>query len=84
MGSVIAGRTLVKRLEVYGVLQGAILDESALGDVVVVLGEAHDKAEVDLGVGVELAGAQLDDVAHALRGAVHTLNAVVGSRAERR
>lgn len=44
----------------------------------IVLGQAHNKAEVDLWVRVEFACAELDDVAHAFRGSMLALDAVVG------
>lgn len=78
MRSVIPGRTLIQLLKINRVLEGAVLDERALGDVLVILSKTHDEAEAELGVRVELAGAELDDVAHALRGAVLALDAVVG------
>lgn len=77
MGTIVARGALVERLEVDGVLEGAVLDQGTLGDVLVVAGEAHDEAEAGLGVGVELAGAELDDVAEALLGAVLALYTVV-------
>jgi hypothetical protein len=79
VSGVVAGGALVELVEVDGVLEGAVLDEGALGDVGVVLGQAHDEAEVDLGVGIQLAGAELNDVADALRGAVLAVDAAVGS-----
>lgn len=77
MGAVVAGCALVELANVNGVLESAVLDQGALGDVLVVLGQAHDEAQVDLGVRVELAGAQLNNVAHAFGWAVHALDAVV-------
>lgn len=77
VSAVVAGGALVELLDVDGVLQGAILDEGALGNLLVVLGQAHDEAEADLGVGVELARAELDDVAQALGRAVLALDAVL-------
>ena len=77
MCAVVPRSALVESLEVNSVLQRAVLNQGALWDVLVVLGQAHDEAEVDLGVGVELAGAELDDVAQAFLGAMLALDAVV-------
>lgn len=84
VSAVVAGGALVELLDVDGVLQGAILDEGALGNLLVVLGQAHDEAEADLGVGVELARAELDDVAQALGRAVLALDAVLAGEASDR
>lgn len=78
MRSIIPSRTLVQLLKINRVLEGAVLNKRALGDVLVILSKTHDEAEAELRVRVELAGAELDDVAHALRGAVLALDAVVG------
>lgn len=59
--------------------EGAVFDKAALGDVLVVFGQAHDEAQVDLGVGVELAGAKLDDIAHAFGWAVHALDSFISN-----
>lgn len=77
MSTIIASSTLVQALEVDGVFEGAVFDESALGDVLVILGETHDEAEVRLGIRVEFADAELDDVSHAFRGAMHTFYTIV-------
>ena len=84
VGAVVAGGALVEGVKVDGVLEGAVLDEAAVGDVLVVACEAHDEAEAGLGVRVELARAQLDDVAHALGGSVEAVDAVVGGGSMRR
>lgn len=76
--SVILDRALIQRLEVDGMLERAVLDQRAFGDVLEVLAQAHDEAEADLGIGVEFAGAELEDVAYALGGAVFAVDAVVG------
>src|SRR5687767_8713138 len=47
--------------------------------MMVVLREAHDEAKAGLGVGVELASAELKDVAEAFRRTVLAVYAVVGS-----
>lgn len=78
MRPIISGRALVQLLKINGMLERAVLHKRALGDVLVILSKAHHETEAELGIGVELAGAQLDDVAHALRGAVLALDAVVG------
>lgn len=77
VGAVVARGAFVEGLEVDGVLQGTILDEGALGDLLVVLGQAHYEAEVDLRLRVQLAGAELDDVAQALGRAMLALDAIV-------
>lgn len=61
--SVILDRAIIQLFEVHGMLERAVLDQRAFGDVHVVLAQAHDEAEVDLGIGVEFAGAELEDVA---------------------
>lgn len=77
VGSLIAGRAFVELIEVDGVLESAVFDERAIGDLRVVPGQAHDEAEMDLGVGIELAGAEFDDIADALGGAVFAFDAAV-------
>ena len=84
MCAVVARGALVESLEVNGMLQRAVLDQGTLGNVLVVLGQAHDEAEIDLGVRVELAGAELDDVAQTLLGPMLALDAVVGRGAAKR
>lgn len=77
VGSLIPGGAFVELVEVDSMLQSAVFDERAIGDLGVVLGQAHDEAEMDLGVGIELAGAEFDDVADALGGAVFAFDAAV-------
>lgn len=77
VSSVVTGSALVELVEVDGVLESAVFDERAIGDLGVVPGQAHDEAEMDLGVGIELAGAEFDDVADALGGAVFAFDAAV-------
>lgn len=76
--SVILDCALVQRLEVDGMLESAVLDQRAFWDVLVVLGQAHDEAEADLGIGIEFAGAELEDIAYALGGAVFAVDSVIG------
>lgn len=76
-----AACALIQLLEVDGVLQRTALDQGFIGDLLVVVGETHDEAEIDARLRVEVGGAQLEDVAHALRGAVHAVDAVVLGRA---
>lgn len=80
--AVIPGCAFIESLKVDGVLEGAILDETSLGDVFIVLSEAHDEAEADLGVRVELAGAELDDVSQTLGGTVEAVDAFIGGGPE--
>lgn len=82
MGSFITGGAFVKLAKVDGMLQSAVFDERAIGDLGVVLGQAHDEAEMDLGVGIELAGAEFDDVADAFGGAVFAFDAAVSGGPE--
>lgn len=80
VGAVVTGGAFVELVEVDGMLEGAVFDERAVGDERVVFGEAHDKAEIDLGVGIELVGAEFDDVAYALGRAVLAFDTAVGRR----
>jgi hypothetical protein len=80
MGTVVTSGALVEGLEIDGVLQSTVFDESALGNMLVVLGQAHDKTEVDLGVGIEFASAEFEDVAETLGRAVLALDSVVSGR----
>lgn len=79
MSAVIAGRALIKGFEVDGMLEGAILNESAVWDEFVLPGEAPDEAQADLCLWVVLLGAKLDDIAEALAGAVLAFDAIMGS-----
>ena len=65
---VVLGGALVEAVKVNGVLERAVLDQAALGYVLVVSCQAHGEAEERLGVGVELLRAELDDVAEACFG----------------
>lgn len=78
VGAVVARGALVNLANIYSVLESAVLDEGAVGNALIVPREAHDEAKADLGVGVELAGAELDNVAQALGRAVLALDTVVG------
>lgn len=82
MGGFISGGAFVELVEVDGMLESAVFDERAIGDKVVVLGQAHDKTEMDLGVGIELVSAEFDDVADALGGTVFAFDAAVSSGPE--
>jgi hypothetical protein len=62
---VVLGRAVVEFVKVNGVLERAVLDQAALGDLFVVARQAHGEAEERLGVGVQLLRAELDDVAEA-------------------
>ncbi|TQV98831.1 hypothetical protein IF1G_02911 [Cordyceps javanica] len=81
--AVVAGGALVELLNVDGVLKSAVLDKGAVGDMGKVLGQAHDESEADFGVRVQLARAELDDVAQALGRAVLATHAVVTVETER-
>lgn len=65
LGTVVLGGAFVELVKVDGVLERAILDQAALGDLIVVLGQTHSEAKEDLGIGVQLLGAKLDDVSEA-------------------
>lgn len=84
VGSLIPGGALVELAEVDGVLESAVFDERAIGNLGVVFGQAHDEAEMDLGVGIELAGAEFDNIADALGGAVFAFDAAVSGGPGRR
>lgn len=58
-------------------LERAFLHEFAAGDVFVLVGHAHDEAEVDFRVGVVVRGAEFEHVAQAFLGAVFARDAVV-------
>ena len=77
VGSIVRCGTLVKSLHIDGMFEGAIFYQASFGDVLVVFGQAHDESEVDLGIGIEFAGAEFENVAHAFRGAVLALYTVV-------
>lgn len=81
MTAVVARGTLVELLDINGVLQGAVLDKGPLRNLLVVFGQAHDEAEADLGVRIELACAEFDNIAHALVGAMLALDAIVSVEA---
>lgn len=55
VGAIIAGSAIVQPLKIYGMLESAVLDERPLRYVLVVLGQAHDETEINLGIGVKLA-----------------------------
>lgn len=61
----VPGHTLIQGRKVDSMLERTVLDQLTLRDVAVVAYKTHGEAERDLGVGVELRGAKLDDVAHA-------------------
>jgi hypothetical protein len=84
VGSLITGSAFVELVEVDGMLQSAVFDERAIGDLGVVRGQAIDEAEIGLGVGVELVGAEFDDVANAFGGAVLAFDAAVSGGPGRR
>lgn len=75
--TIILTQALIELVKVEAVLQSAVMDELALGDVGVLARQAHGEAEVELGVRVEVGGAQLEHVPQALGLAVLALDAVV-------
>lgn len=56
-------RAVVQFVEGHAVLERAFLYEFAAGDVFVLVGHAHDEAEVDFRVGVVVRGAEFEHVA---------------------
>ena len=63
--AIIAAGAIVQLLEADAVLERAVVHEVVAGDVLVVARQAHGEAEVGLGVGVEVCGAEFEDVAEA-------------------
>lgn len=59
-------------------LQRAVVHEVLLRDLAVPPGQAQREPQVDLGIGVGVEGAELDDIAQAFGRAVFTAYAVVG------
>ena len=68
---------VVQHAKVEAVFERAVLDELALGNLLVIVDQAVCEAEVQFGVGVFAGGAQEDDVAEAFGLAVFALDAVV-------
>lgn len=81
MGAVVSRGALVKSVEVKGMLEGAVFNQGAFWDVSVVLCQAHNEPQTDLGVGIEFAGAEFDDVAEAFGGAMFAVDTVIRGRA---
>lgn len=50
--AVISGSAFVESCEVDGVFKSAVFNETAFGNMFIIFGQAHDKAQTDLGVGV--------------------------------
>ena len=48
-------------------LEGAVLDQAPLRNLLVLLRQTHDKAEIGLRVRIEVLGAELDDVSQACK-----------------
>lgn len=65
MRAIVLCGAIVDGLDVHGVLQRAIFNERPVWNVFVVARQAHDEAETDLGVWVQLPSAEFDNVAHA-------------------
>src|SRR4051812_34380008 len=76
-GAVVLTDAVVQLIEVDAVLKRAVRHELPLRDARVLPRQAHGEAEVDFRVRVQRGGAQLDDVAQALRLAVLAFDAVV-------
>lgn len=56
-------RAVVQLVEGHAVLERAFLHKFAAGDVFVLVGHAHDEAEIDFRVGVVVRGAEFEHVA---------------------
>lgn len=61
-GAVVLARALVQLLEIDGMLQRAVLNETPLRDVWVVLDHTHGEPKVGLRVGVYVLGTEQHDV----------------------
>lgn len=77
---VILDRAFIQLLKVHPVLERAFLHQGTLWNLVIVLCQTHGEAEVDLGIGIQMRGAQLNNVPHALLGTMHTGDAVIRGR----
>lgn len=64
-GTVVLGSTLVELVKVDGVLERTVFDQAPLRNLMVVLGQTHGETKEDLGIGVQLLGAKLNDVSKA-------------------
>jgi hypothetical protein len=82
IAAIFLDRTFVQLLEVDGGFEGAVFDKGSFGDIWVIAAQAHNETQIYLRVGVKLAGAEFNDVAHAFRRAMHAVNAIVGSWSE--
>ncbi|CEI40202.1 unnamed protein product [Fusarium venenatum] len=78
IASILLHSTFVQLLEIDGRFEGAVFDKGSSGDIAVVTAQAHNKTQIYLRVGVKLAGAKFNDIAHAFRRAVHAVDAIVG------
>lgn len=70
--AIVPAYTVVELAEADAVLECTVADQPLRGNVLVVLGQAHCEAEVDLGVWVHVGSAELDGVAEAFRWTMHT------------
>lgn len=57
-GAIVLARTFVQLLEINGMLQRAVLDQTPLWDVWVVLDQTHGESEVGLRVGIQVLGTE--------------------------
>jgi hypothetical protein len=60
-------------------LQSAVFDQCALGNVVVILRQTHHKTKICLRVWVEFACAEFEDVTETFGWAMFAVDAIVGS-----
>lgn len=75
--AIIGADAVVQLVEVDTMLESAVLNEVLIWDFGVVAGHAHGEAEVDLGIRVDVGGAELDDVTKAFGLAMHAGDSVI-------
>lgn len=77
VGTIILARAVVELLKVKSMFECAAFHELFVRDVAVVIRQAHGETKIDLGIGIQSRGTELDDIAKALLGAVHAFYSVV-------
>jgi len=75
--TIVSANALVEFLKTHTVLKRAVVHQIMLGDDVIFVRHAHGEAEISLWVRVEVCGAELEDVTHALARAVFAEDTVV-------
>lgn len=63
--AIVLTRTIAKLVEIDGMLECTILDETALRDVLIVFDQAHGETEVRFGIRIQITGAKQHDVSQA-------------------